>query len=137
MAEKVATVPTFRLGIDGKLFKCKDSNKNPQETIIFHTLFTRLSIIKGELPLFPELGLKQHLNKINFSDETQVSQIISEFEIDVENQMGRSCTIEFSMDKDNKNVFFSFSLEGLTYSLDVNYSGFNGSIRPINFQFDD
>ena len=77
------------------------------------------------------------MNKINFSDETQVSQIISEFEIDVENQMGRSCTIEFSMDKDNKNVFFSFSLEGLTYSLDVNYSGFNGSIRPINFQFDD
>lgn len=137
MSDKVAVIPTFRLGIDGKLFKCKESNKDPQETIMFHTLFTRLALNKGELPLFPDLGLKQHLHKFNFNNESSIAQEISEFELDVESQLGRSCTINYEIDKDNKNVNLSFELDGLEHSFDVSYSGFNGSIRPINYQFDD
>lgn len=137
MANKVITIPSFRLGVDGKLFKIKNSNKNIQETIIFHTLLTRLSIYKGDLPLFPDLGLKQHLGKFNFTDESQIPSVIANFELDVENQMGRSCTIDYELDKDSKDIKLSFSLEGMEYSLDMSYSTFNGSIRPINFQFDD
>lgn len=137
MTKKVVVIPTFRLGVDGKLFKIKNTNKNIQETTIFHTLFTRLSIYKGDLPLFPDLGLKQHLGKFNFTDETQISSEIAKFELDVENQMGRSCTIDYKLDKDYKTVKLSFSLEGLEYSLDLLYSAFNGSIKPINFQFND
>lgn len=137
MANKVAVIPTFRLGVDGKLFKVKNTNKNIQETTIFHTLLTRLSIFKGDLPLFPDLGLKQHLGKFSFTDESQIPSVIANFELDVENQMGRSCTIDYTLDKDSKNIQLSFSLEGMEYSLDMNYSAFNGSIKPINFQFDD
>lgn len=137
MANKVAVIPNFRLGVDGKLFKVKNTNKNIQETTIFHTLLTRLSIFKGDLPLFPDLGLKQHLGKFNFTDESQIPSVIANFELDVENQMGRSCTIDYTLDKDAGNIQLSFSLEGMEYSLDMNYSTFNGSIKPINYQFDD
>ena len=68
--DKVIVNPTFRSDIDGKLFKNKDTNKDIQETVIFNALTTRLSIYKGDLALFPNIGLKQHLFNFSFEDES-------------------------------------------------------------------
>ena len=67
MTSKTVTVnPTFRLDVNGKLFNNKESNLNVQDTITFNNLMSRLSIEKGYLPLFPNLGLKQHLHYLSF-----------------------------------------------------------------------
>ena len=69
MASSVTVNPTFRLDVDGKLFKNKESNLNVQDTITFNNLMSRLSIEKGYLPLFPNLGLKQHLHNFSFVEK--------------------------------------------------------------------
>ena len=127
--------PTFRLDVDGKLFKNKDTNLNIQDTLLFNNLFTRLSIHKGDLPLFPDLGLKQHLGKINFNDEAEAVAIISDLETDMEDQLGRSCKIDYEFDIDNKHIDLSIEIDGMGYPVEFKYSTLNGSIRVIEPQF--
>ena len=111
---KVIVNPTFRLDVDGKLFKNKNSNMDMQETIYFNNLMTRLSINKGDIVHFPEMGLKQHLSKFNFVYDTELVSAISDFESDIETQMGRSCTINYQLDRDNQHV--DFDIDGKIYN---------------------
>lgn len=127
--------PTFRLDVDGKLFKNKNSNYDVQETIIFNSLFTRLSIVKGDLAYFPNLGLKQHLHSIEFNDEYDVQTAIAEFEQDVTSQLNQECRIEYTLDRINKTVNMIFNLENLKYGLEFEYRGTNNSIKVIKPQF--
>ena len=81
MTSKTVTVnPTFRLDVNGKLFNNKESNLNVQDTITFNNLMSRLSIEKGYLPLFPNLGLKQHLHYLSFIESENVDRVIGDFE---------------------------------------------------------
>ena len=134
MADKVN--PTFRLDVNGRLFKNKNSNKNIQETIFFNTFMTRLSINKGDLVYFPNLGLKQHLGKFNFTDKNRLMQEAISFESDIEEQMGRDARVNYELDPDNKHVSFSIELDGLEYPINFIYSGTNDSIRIISSQFE-
>lgn len=135
--KKTIVNPTFRLDVTGKLFLNKDSNLDVQDTIIFNNLMTRLSIEKGYLPTFPDLGLKQHLYNFNFIEDDNVDIAITNFESDVSFQMGQACNIEFNKDPDNRNIVMTFSLEKLKYNIKYEYSNVNGSIRVINYSFVD
>lgn len=137
MANPTIVNPTFRHDITGKLFKNKQSNVNPQETLVFNDLFTRLSIIKGDLPLFPNLGLKQHLFKFSFTDDSEIALAVEDFEEDVKNQTNRNCSIEYSLDRDNHSVHLSFELEGLEYKYEYEYVSVNNSIKIINYSFEE
>lgn len=136
MADKVLINPTFRLDVNGKLFRNKNTNNDIQETIIFNNLMTRLSINKGDLPAFPSLGLKQYFGKFNFMDETDITINLSEFESEMEAQMDRECKITPKFDKENKYVEISIEVEGLKYPATVRYFNNNGSIRIIEPQLD-
>ena len=136
MADKVIINPTFRNGVDGKLFRNKDTNRDIQETIVLNNLFTRLSIPKGELAYFPTLGLKQHLGKLVFNDTSDTAMAIEEFEEDMREQMGQNCSIDYELDVDNRLIKMKISLEKLKYAVQMEYSGINGSIRIIEPQFD-
>lgn len=129
--------PTFRLDVTGKLFNDKDSNLDVQDTIIFNSLMTRLSIEKGYLPAFPELGLKQHLYDFNFVESDDVDVAIKDFESDVSYQMQQGCTINYTLDPDNRNITMEFNLEKLRYNILYEYSNINGSIKVINYSFVD
>lgn len=126
--------PTFRLDVTGKLFKNKASNKNIQETLFFNDLMTRLSINKGDLVYFPEIGLKQFLGKFNFTDESKLVEVVTEFESELDEQLGRDCRVNYELDPDNKHVSFSIEVDGLEYPVDFVYSGINDSIRIVNPQ---
>lgn len=138
MAKETVTVnPTFRLDVNGKLFRNKESNLNVQDTITFNSLMSRLSIEKGYLPLFPNLGLKQHLHLLSFVDSEKLDSIISSFEADVRDQMNQDCSIEYELDNDNKHIKLQFSLENLKYSLLYEYTNVNNAIKVINYSFVD
>lgn len=138
MSKVKAVNPTFRLDVTGKLFKNKDTNMNPQETLVFSDLYTRLMIEKGDLPLFPHLGLKQHLHQIEFTDEKEIATNLQEFESDVYDQTGRNCTIDYTLDRERKHVYVTFDLEGLNYKVNFVYQNINNSIRIIdNYDFND
>lgn len=139
MADKktIAVNPTFRLDVTGKLFLNKDSNIDVQDTIIFNELMTRLSIEKGYLATFPDLGLKQHLFKFNFVDQSEAETAISEFEDDVRAQMKQDCTIEHEFDSYNRNIKLEFNLEKLKYNVMYEYTNNNGAIQVINYSFVD
>lgn len=134
---KVKVNPTFRLDVTGKLFKNRDDNLDIQDTIIFNNLMTRLSIEKGYLPLFPELGLKQHLYNFQFIETDDVNAVVKNFEDDVSFQMQQGCTINYSLDTDNRNIVMEFNLEKLKYNIQYEYSNINGSIKVINYSFVD
>lgn len=129
--------PTFRLDVNGKLFRNKDTNKNVQETILFNNLMTRLSITKGSLPLFPTLGLKQHLGRFNFQDSSSVDTTAAEFESDLEAQMNRECRVHVVKNADDRHLDITIEVEGLEYPVEFKYSNSNGSIRIIEPQFND
>ena len=136
MANQTTVSPSFRLDVNGKLFRIKKSNSDVQDTPLFETLFNRLSIVKGDLPYFPEVGLKQHLHKFDFNTESDASAIISEFEADIEKQLKTSVTITHEIDLDSKSMKLSFDIDGMEYPLEVKYTAFNGSIKPINYSFE-
>lgn len=129
--------PTFRLDVTGKLFLNKNDNLDIQDTIIFNNLMTRLSIEKGYLPSFPELGLKQHLYNFSFIEDDDIDIAITNFESDVGYQMAQGCTIEYTKDPDNRNIVMTFNLEKLKYNIKYEYSNVNGSIKVINYSFVD
>lgn len=128
---KTIVNPTFRSDIDGKLFKNKDSNKDIQETMIFNSLTTRLSIYKGDLPLFPNVGLKQHLFNFSFEDETGVSEAIANMESDIEDQLKRSCEIKHELDVDSKSIKLYIHISGIEYAYEYEFTNINNSIRII------
>lgn len=132
MDDKIIVNPTFRSDIDGKLFKNKATNKDAQETLLFNSLTTRLSIFKGDLPLFPEVGLKQHLLKFGFEDESGVSEIVAEFEADIEYQLKRSCEIKYELDSDTKSIKLAIHISGIEYAYEYEFTNINNSIRIIN-----
>lgn len=138
MEKKLIPVnPTFRLDVTGELFKNKDSNIDVQDTLIFNDLMTRLSIEKGYLATFPDLGLKQHLYNFNFVDEQDLETAIGNFEVDAGSQMNQGCTIEYELDPTNRNVKLEFNLEKLKYNILYQYSNNNGAIQVINYSFVD
>lgn len=138
MAKKVTAVnPTFRLDVTGKLFLNKDSNIDVQDTIVFNELMSRLSIEKGYLAAFPDLGLKQHLFQFNFVDESDLGTAITDFENDVSDQMNQGCTINYELDSYNRNVKLEFNLEKLRYNVMYEYTNNNGAIQVINYSFVD
>ncbi len=137
MADKVLINPTFRLDVNGKLFRNKNTNEDIQETILFNNLMTRLSINKGDLPLFPGLGLKQFFGKFNFMDQVEISLNLQKFETELEDQMNRECHLKYSFDKENKHVDVRIEMEGLRYPVKVRYFNNNGSIRVIEPQFNE
>lgn len=138
MAKKVTAVnPTFRLDVTGKLFLNKDSNIDVQDTIVFNELMSRLSIEKGYLATFPDLGLKQHLFQFNFVDESDLGTAITDFENDVSDQMNQGCTINYELDSYNRNVKLEFNLEKLRYNVMYEYTNNNGAIQVINYSFVD
>ena len=137
MANNITVSPSFRLDVNGKLFKIKKTNTDIQYIPIFETLFNRLSIVKGDLPCFPDVGLKQHLHKFDFTVESDASSLISEFEADIEKQLKTSVSINYKIDLDTKTLNLSFDIDGFDYPLQVKYSAFNGSIKPINYEFND
>ena len=120
--DKVIVNPTFRSDIDGKLFKNKDTNKDIQETVIFNALTTRLSIYKGDLALFPNIGLKQHLFNFSFEDESGIAEATNNMESDIEQQLNRSCTVQYELNKDMKtkvNKLFTFYIFMVLYIYSV------------------
>ena len=130
--DKVIVNPTFRSDIDGKLFKNKDTNKDIQETVIFNALTTRLSIYKGDLALFPTIGLKQHLFNFSFEDESGVAEAASNMEADIEQQLNRSCTVQYELNPDTKTVKLSIHITGIEYAYEYEFTNINNSIRIIN-----
>lgn len=136
MTNKVLINPTFRLDVNGKLFRNKNTNNDVQETIIFNALMARLSINKGDLPLFPNVGLKQYFGKLNFMDEVEIAMTINEFEAEIEAQMNKECKITPKFDKERKHVEIFLELEGLEYPIQLRYSNNNGSIRIIEPQLE-
>lgn len=130
--DKVIVNPTFRSDIDGKLFKNKDTNKDIQETVIFNALTTRLSIYKGDLALFPTIGLKQHLFNFSFEDESGVAEAASNMESDIEQQLNRSCTVQYELNRDMKTIKLSIHITGIEYAYEYEFTNINNSIRIIN-----
>ena len=130
--DKVIVNPTFRSDIDGKLFKNKDTNKDIQETVIFNALTTRLSIYKGDLALFPNIGLKQHLFNFSFEDESGVAEAASNMESDIEQQLNRSCTVQYELNRDLKTIKLSIHISGIEYAYEYEFTNINNSIRIIN-----
>lgn len=137
MAGEVIINPTFRLDVTGKLFRNKSTNQNLQDTLIFNQLMTRLSINKGDLPLFPTLGLKQFFGKFGYLDEAEADNVVMEFESEIEAQLGRTCTIEKVVDVANKHIDVHIEIDGLSVPLNLRYFNNNGSIRIIEPQFTD
>ena len=130
--DKEIVNPTFRSDIDGKLFKNKDTNKDVQETVIFNALTTRLSIYKGDLALFPNIGLKQHLFNFSFEDESGIAEAANNIESDIEQQLNRSCTIQYELNKDMKTIKLSIHITGIEYAYEYEFTNINNSIRIIN-----
>ena len=130
--DKVIVNPTFRSDIDGKLFKNKDTNKDIQETVIFNALTTRLSIYKGDLALFPNIGLKQHLFNFSFEDESGIAEAANNMEADIEQQLNRSCTVQYELNKDMKTIKLSIHITGIEYAYEYEFTNINNSIRIIN-----
>ena len=130
--DKVIVNPTFRSDIDGKLFKNKDTNKDIQETVIFNALTTRLSIYKGDLALFPNIGLKQHLFNFSFEDESGIAEAANNMESDIEQQLNRSCTIQYELNRDMKTIKLSIHITGIEYAYEYEFTNINNSIRVIN-----
>lgn len=130
--DKVIVNPTFRSDIDGKLFKNKDTNKDIQETVIFNSLTTRLSIYKGDLALFPNIGLKQHLFNFSFEDESGIAEAANNMESDIEQQLNRSCTIQYELNRDMKTIKLSIHITGIEYAYEYEFTNINNSIRIIN-----
>ena len=130
--DKVIVNPTFRSDIDGRLFKNKDTNKDIQETVIFNALTTRLSIYKGDLALFPNIGLKQHLFNFSFEDESGIAEAANNMESDIEQQLNRSCTIQYELNKDMKTIKLSIHITGIEYAYEYEFTNINNSIRIIN-----
>ena len=130
--DKVIVNPTFRSDIDGKLFKNKDTNKDIQETVIFNALTTRLSIYKGDLALFPNIGLKQHLFNFSFEDESGIAEAANNMESDIEQQLNRSCTVQYELNKDMKTIKLSIHITGIEYAYEYEFTNINNSIRIIN-----
>ena len=130
--DKVIVNPTFRSDIDGKLFKNKDTNKDIQETVIFNALTTRLSIYKGDLALFPNIGLKQHLFNFSFEDESGVAEAANNMESDIEQQLNRSCTVQYELNRDLKTIKLSIHISGIEYAYEYEFTNINNSIRIIN-----
>lgn len=130
--DKVIVNPTFRSDIDGKLFKNKDTNKDIQETVIFNALTTRLSIYKGDLALFPNIGLKQHLFNFSFEDESGIAEAANNMESDIEQQLNRSCTIQYELNRDMKTIKLSIHITGIEYAYEYEFTNINNSIRIIN-----
>ena len=93
--------PQFRLDVDGRLFKQTATNQDLQDTLIFDDLYSRFCIVKGDLPLFPNIGLKQHLYNFGFVEEPEAMLHKEDFETDIESQLGRSCSIDINLDKSN------------------------------------
>ena len=130
--DKVIVNPTFRSDIDGKLFKNKDTNKDIQETVIFNALTTRLSIYKGDLALFPNIGLKQHLFNFSFEDESGIAEAASNMEADIERQLNRSCSVQYELNRDTKTVKLLVHITGIEYAYEYEFTNINNSIRVIN-----
>ena len=130
--DKVIVNPTFRSDIDGKLFKNKNTNKDIQETVIFNALTTRLSIYKGDLALFPNIGLKQHLFNFSFEDESGIAEAANNMESDIEQQLNRSCTVQYELNKDMKTIKLSIHITGIEYAYEYEFTNINNSIRIIN-----
>ena len=130
--DKVIVNPTFRSDIDGKLFKNKDTNKDIQETVIFNALTTRLSIYKGDLALFPNIGLKQHLFNFSFEDESGIAEAANNMESDIEQQLNRSCTVQYELNRDMKTIKLSIHITGIEYAYEYEFTNINNSIRVIN-----
>ena len=72
--------PQFRLDVDGRLFKQTATNQDLQDTLIFDDLYSRFCIVKGDLPLFPNIGLKQHLYTFGFVEEPEAMLHKEDFE---------------------------------------------------------
>lgn len=130
----ISVNPSFRLDVDGKLFKNKESNTNIQETLFFSNLLTRLSINKGDLPLFPDMGLKQWLGKFVFKTDQEIGLTVASFEQDLETQLNRTCHVSYETDSDNKYVKISIEIDGLELPASFEYNHMNGSIRIIEPQ---
>lgn len=128
--------PTFRLDVDGRLFKERSDNPDIQDTLIFNDLYTKLSITKGDLPLFPYIGLKQFLFLFGFNDEEEISMNVTSFENAIEEQMGRDCVIDYKLDRDDKSVELNIGLEGLKYPISFKYFQLQNSIKVIHYEFD-
>lgn len=132
---KITVNPSFRLDVTGRLFMNKSDNLDVQDTLIFNSLMTRLSIEKGYLPTFPELGLKQHIMGLNFIEDDEVDIVITAFENDVSSQMNQNCSIDYVKDSVNRNIVLTFNLEKLKYNVQFECSNINGSIKIINYSF--
>lgn len=136
MANKYVVNPTFRLDVDGRLFKEKNDNPDIQDTLVFSELFTRLSIIKGDLAAFPSIGLKQHLFNFGFNTKDEMTIEITAFENDIENQMNRDCVIDVEYDEEDKSVEFHIGVQGLKYPISFKYLQLQNSIKVIHYQFE-
>lgn len=129
---KTIVNPTFRLDINGKLFKNKDTNKDIQETMIFNSLTTRLSIYKGDLALFPDIGLKQHLFNFGFNDVSGVAEAAANLEADIEYQLRRSCDVRYELGTTEQFIKLFIHIEGIAYAYEYEFTNINNSIRVIN-----
>ena len=92
---------------------------------------TRLSIYKGDLALFPELGLKQHVDNLGFDDKDGTVEVIQEFEDDIENQLKRTCNINYSFDIDDRSIMIEIEIDGLNMPVTFKKRE-NNSIKIIN-----
>lgn len=135
MANKTVVNPTFRLDVDGTLFKEKESNLNILDTFVFSNLYTRLCIVKGDIVTFPDLGLKQHLFLFAFVDEGELAVNVGKFEDDIEEQMKMGCTIDYKIDKIDRTVDLTIGLDGLKYPISFKYLYLQNSIKIIHYEF--
>jgi hypothetical protein len=134
-SDKVVVNPTMRFDVDGTFFKNKATNINVQDTLLFNKLQSLLSIAKGDIATFPNIGLKQHLFNFAFQDKSGIETAVDAMVLDMKEQLQQNVNIDVSYDPNERSVDMEISLEYLRYTVEFEFQALNKSIKVINYQF--
>jgi len=133
--EKIVVNPTMRFDVDGTFFKNKATNINVQDTLLFNKLQTLLSIAKGDIATFPNIGLKQHLFNFAFQDKSSIETAVDAMVLDMKEQLHQNVNIDVNYDPNERSIDMEISLEYLKYTVEFEFQALNKSIKVINYQF--
>ena len=68
----------------------------------------------------------------SFEDESGVAEAASNMETDIEQQLNRSCSVQYELNPDTKTVKLSVHISGIEYAYEYEFTNINNSIRIIN-----
>lgn len=134
-SDKVVVNPTMRFDVDGTFFKNKATNINVQDTLLFNKLQSLLSIAKGDIATFPNIGLKQHLFNFAFQDKSGIETAVDAMVLDMKEQLQQNVNIDVNYDPNERSIDMEISLEYLRYTVEFEFQALNKSIKVINYQF--